>query len=431
MAETQDESHLETRAGKEILRMEQTTSSNTTQRPLAIVTGKNYASRLGMVRAAGMAGCDVVVVQTQLKWMTDTPIDIYSKYVVETKVAHQPDADLVVKTIMGYRGKRQYIFILPTDDWTASIVDRNLDTLSPYFITPNVNHQQGAILHIMDKMHQKELARAAGANVAEGWLCRYVEGEHHIPEGITYPCFTKPVECYTGALKPFLKRCDNREQLEQILRTIAIKYKKDILVEEYHAITNEYAALGVAFGDSCIIPAFIQLDSDREGVAATGRVRPINQLPGMAEVLGRFMEKTRFTGLFDIDLYESEGKVFFNELNARFGASGYAVTKAAVNLPGVFIQHFLKDLKDLKDPKDPEYPEGDFPVQTFANEKTCLDMLYAGMINYWQYKRSIGKADIRFIKGDDDPGPSRMASKDERLLFLRSIVWSIRNKLRK
>ena len=116
--------------------MAKTTSSNTTLRPLAIVTGKNYASRLGMVRAAGMAGCDVVVVQTQLKWMTDTPIDTYSKYVVETKVAHQPDANLVVETIMGYRGKRQTIFILPTDDWTASIVDRNLDTLSPYFITP-------------------------------------------------------------------------------------------------------------------------------------------------------------------------------------------------------------------------------------------------------------------------------------------------------
>ena len=413
--------------------MAQTTSSNTTQRPLAIVIGRNYASRLGMVRAAGMAGCDVVVVQTQLAWMTDTPIDIYSKYVVETKVAHEPDANLLVETIIGYSGRRQNIFILPTDDWTAAVVDSNLDTLNPHFITPNVNHQQGAILHIMDKMHQKELARAAGANVAEGWLCRYVEGEHHIPEGITYPCFTKPVECYTGALKPFLKRCDNREQLEQILKAIAKKYKKDILVEEYQAITNEYAVLGVAFGTNSIIPAFIQLDSDREGVAATGRVCPISELPGIAEVLGRFMGKTQFTGLFDIDLYESEGKVFFNELNARFGASGYAVTKAAVNLPEVFIRHFLKDPKDPKDLKDLKDPVAstDFPVQTFANEKTCLDMLYAGMINYWQYKRSLGKADIRFIKEDDDPGPSRIAAKDERMLFLRSIVWSIRNKLRK
>ena len=69
LAETQDKSHLETRTNQEILNMSQTTPDNTPQRPLAIVTGKNYASRLGMVRAAGMAGCDVVVVQTQLKWM--------------------------------------------------------------------------------------------------------------------------------------------------------------------------------------------------------------------------------------------------------------------------------------------------------------------------------------------------------------------------
>ena len=403
-----------------------------TSKPLAIVIGKNYASRLGMVRAAGMAGCDVVVVQTQLEWMTDTPVDIYSKYVVETQVAHQPDVKLLMKTIMGYRGKRQEIFILPTDDWTASVVDMNIDTLSPCFITPHVNHQQGAILHIMDKMHQKEMARVAGANVAAGWLCRYEEGGYHIPEGITFPCFTKPVECYTGALKPYLCRCDNREQLETILATIAKKFKKDILVEEYHDITNEYAVLGVSFGNSSIIPAFIQMDSDREGVTATGRVRPISQLPGIADVLERFMEKTQLTGLFDIDLYESGGKVYFNELNVRFGASGYAVTKGALNLPGVFIHHMMGKQDNSK---DLEYLEdslvSDFPVQTFANEKTCLDMLYFGTINYWQYKRSLHKADIRFIKDDDDPRPFRMAAKDLRLLFPRSIVWSIRNKLRK
>lgn len=392
-----------------------------TQPPLAIVMGRNYASRLGMVRAAGMAGCDVVVVQTQLPWMKDTPIDTYSKYVLETKISREPDADRLVETLMAYKGCRQDIILLPTDDWTAYVVDTNLDTLDPHFHCPHVNHRQGAMLQVMDKLNQKELARSSGAQVAEGWLCRYTEKGYDIPEGVVYPCFTKPVECYTGALKPYLRRCDTRGQLEEVL-SFAKKYKKDILAEEYHAISKEYAVLGVSFGDSCIIPAFILLDKEREGVAATGRVCPISQLPGMAEVLGRFMRKTQLTGLFDIDLYESEGKVFFNELNSRFGASGFAVTKGVANLPEVFIRHLMGEETALT--------VTDFPVQTFANEKVCLDMLYASIINYWQYKRSLRKADIRFIKQDDDPGPSLMASKEEHMLLIRSIVWSIRNKFK-
>ena len=400
--------------------------SNTTlsPKPFAIVTGRNYASRLGMVRAAGMAGCDVVVVQTQLEWVMDTPIDIYSKYVLETKIAREPHADTFIDTLMGYRDEQRSVIILPTDDWTAAVVDTHLDTLAPHFLTPHVGHRQSAMLRIMDKDYQKILARAAGANVAEGWVCRYAEGEYMIPEEITFPCFTKPVESHTGALKPYLKRCDNREQLKALLQTIGTKFKKDILVEEYHHIDNEYAVLGVSFGDNSLMPAYIHMSSDNEGVAATGSVHPMAHMSGMEEILERFMAKTQLTGLFDIDLYESEGKIYFNELNTRFGASGFAVTKGFANLPEMFIRHLMGE-------EAPASITNDDTVKTFVNEKICFDMLYLGQIGYSEYKRQLKNANIHFISQPDDPAPGRLAAKETRLLWLRNMVWGIRRKLKR
>ena len=393
------------------------------KKPLAIVMCRNYSMRLGITRAAGMAGCDVVVIQTQRKG-TSSAIDIVSKYVVESKLSREPDSTALIETIMGYRNADRPVILLPSDDWTASIVDSNLNVLSPYFLTPHVDHQQGAMLRIMDKCRQKELAKAAGANVAKGWICHHEEKGYIIPDDVTYPCFIKPVESYTGAMKKFLQRCDNKEQLLDVLQSIPSEFQKDILIEEYHAIDKEYAVLGLSLGDHSIIPAFIQMDNSMDGITATGSVHPMSQLPGMETVIARFMASTHLTGLFDIDLYESGGKMYFNELNARYGASGFAVTKSVANLPGLFIRHLLGEPDPLDIPSN-------FPVQTFANEKICFDMLYKGLIGYSQYKRWLNNADIRFIKQPDDPEPSQMLDKETKWQFLKNLLRQIRRRYKK
>ena len=392
------------------------------ERPLAIVLGRNYASRLGMTRAAGMAGCDVVVVRTHLKWMEDETADTYSKYVVDSSVANEPYFDKLVDAILSFTYTGRKAIILPTDDWTAAVVDRHLNLLSPHFLTPHVLHRQEAMLSLMDKENQKAMAREAGANVAEGWVCRNTDNGYTIPEGISFPCFTKPVESHTGALKPYLKRCDNLKQLKDVLDAIGKKYKKDILVEQFLNIEKEYAVLGVAFGGHCLMPAFIQMDASREGVTATGWVRPMTLMPQMERILKKFMAKTQLTGLFDIDLYESNGKIYFNELNTRFGASGYAVTMAACNLPAIFIQQ-LMGLPTQHVPKE-------FAEKSFANEKICFDMLHTGLTSYTQYKRQIRNADILFIEDIDDPKPMLYMQKKNRLLFARYLFWTLRRKLK-
>ena len=47
--------------------------------PLAIVIGRNFTSRIGMIRAAGEAGCEVVVIQTYSYKKRFHDPDYYSK----------------------------------------------------------------------------------------------------------------------------------------------------------------------------------------------------------------------------------------------------------------------------------------------------------------------------------------------------------------
>ena len=64
---------------------------------IAIVMGRNYASRLGMIRAAAESGCDVIVIQTGRN--TKCRIDASSKYVLKTFIAKEPDHAKLVNII--------------------------------------------------------------------------------------------------------------------------------------------------------------------------------------------------------------------------------------------------------------------------------------------------------------------------------------------
>ena len=51
------------------------------------------------------------------------------------------------------------------------------------------------------------------------------------------------------------------------------------------------------------------------------------------------MAATKLTGIFDIELFESHGDFYLNEVNLRYGAAGYAVTAMGINLPGIYADY--------------------------------------------------------------------------------------------
>lgn len=390
-------------------------------RPLAIVMGRNYAARLCMTRAAGVIGCDVILIQTNRKATSDLKIDRRSHFVRVCHYCPEPHKEELIKILLNYKDEASQKILLPTDDYVASTIDTNMDLLSPFFLMPHVNHTQGAMLQIMDKNYQKELASEVGMHTAKGWISNFEDGQYSIPKGIIYPCFTKPQDSYMGQLKQHMIKCENESELRSHLDVIGKIYQRPILIEQYIHIEKEYAVLGVSLDDISLIPAVIEMTSKRLGQTATGIIYPISRIPGLQEHLEAFMRKTRLTGVFDIDLYESNGNVYFNELNTRIGASGFALINDIQNLPELFINYLLGTLEKTS------LFNKDFTKRSFASEKVVRERYYAGELSFKEYKKAINNADILSLKYDGDMGPYREFAKKDMILP----IWRILRKLLK
>lgn len=373
----------------------------------AVVIGRNYTSLLNMIRAAGEAGCEVTVIRTVRKFPSGikrkfSP-EAVSKYVKRYEYAIEPDRDGLVNLLLKLFRREKNVVLLPTDDFAASTIDLNQERLKNHFLFPNIHNQTGAVMRLMDKDVQKALARAEGLNVAEGWIAEVKNGEYSIPDGIRYPVFTKPQISINGN-KRCMKRCNNREELEAVIKEVASERDCPILIEQYVEIEKEYGVLGFCGPENVVLPSLVDKleigHGSHQGVTMIGEVHPMEEYAEIQEQLKLFLKKTGFIGLIDIDLYESNGVLYFNELNLRLGAFGFAAMCAGINLPGMLIDTLLgKEIKNKKTKMD--------RTIRCISEKVNLDDYSAGYLDYKHYRKNLKSTEYRFIKSKSDPMPYR------------------------
>ncbi len=376
------------------------------KKPLAIVMGRNYTTRLTLVRAAGMVGCDVVVIRTSEGSVFFKPVDEKSKYVIET-ISIPQTPNVLIETINSFRKKRNKIILLPADDFAAGTIDLHLYELEKDFLMPHVNHAEGAVVQLMDKSHQKDLAQKAGLKVAKGWLAEYVDGKYHFPSDIIYPCFVKPNESLKDHLKSYMKKCDNEDELKKALAAFAGVYHAPVLIEEFRQIDDEYGVQGASFGNSSVFPSIVRKKDCREGLTATGELLPIEKYSFVREKLSKFLELTQFSGVFDVDLYVSGGEWYFNELNVRLGANGFALTYGVANVPGLFISYMLQGESSVENKAER------FESFSFASENVLRNMYFDRIISYKQYKDDVKGAKVLSIPFPGDDGPWKELQKTE------------------
>lgn len=371
-----------------------------------VVIGRNYTSRLGMIRAVGSLGNEVYVIKTVRQIPTDPEaardIDGYSKYVAKYLFALEPDRSnlvSVIKTTACSNGEKT--LLIPVDDYAASTIDENIDNLKDNFLFPNVEMKQGAVNVLMDKNVQKELALKAGLDVAKGWVIDIEGGKYEIPADIEYHCFPKPQVSFTGN-KTCMKRCGSRQELETVIQALVAQFPDcSLLVEQFIPIEREFATLGFSDGKNVVLPAMIEMLRDgsgaHKGVTMQGVVLPADEFKTFLDKAAQFIADMHFTGLFDIDSYMSGGKIYFNELNLRFGASGFAITKMGVNLPEMLVCNLLGKAYDGKT------SVGKSAV--FVNEKVVNDDMLNGFMSLWGSDKLVKSADFTFINDADDVKP--------------------------
>ena len=400
-------------------------------RQKVVIIGHSYSSRLSIIRSVAQIGCEVsVIVMTGFKRDGKTlnnkkPIDCYSKYVSYVYYCLRKDKEELIRILLEHcTDSQQKVVLFPDSDDTVATIDNYRNRLAEHFCFPHICNGSGSIAYWMDKIHQKDMARGVGLNVADGIVINIKDGAYVIPEGMAYPCYTKPLATMNGG-KGGMHRCDNETELKKALNEYITTRTRtgDVLVEEYKEIDTEYALLGFSNGKEVVIPGMMQLlviSKKNKGIALQGKVMPVD---GFEEVIDKFKQLVLcigFVGVFDIDFYKSGDLIYFCEMNLRFGGSGYAITKMGCNLPAMMVQHFTGG--DTYNRKKQITGE-----TVYTNERMCLDDWTNGYITLDDYQRYMKTADIHFIQDDDDPQPQKAY---QRAFLLRRMSMLVKKMLK-
>lgn len=379
--------------------------------PRVVVLGRNYCSNLTMARGIGKAGYEVEILRifqrkpkfrNVMKWLKP---DAYSKYVKAYRVCVSRRSSRVVKMLKKMADPDRRMLLIPTDDYTAHIADMNYDALSPYYMMPNVEGIPGEISRLMSKEVQTEMARAAGLPVLNSCVIRTTCGMFTIPESVTYPCFIKPNISKNGS-KTKMRRCDSEEELREVLTEYSEKKDIEFLVEDFVEIGREYSLLGVSTKEGVNGPGFFMAEeggvNEHRGVALIGKVLPCSTMQDLIDNLIKFIGTFNYTGLYDVDLIETvDGKVYFVEVNMRFGGSGYSITESGINLPGMFADYMLKGTPIDLNCKLEDEDTG----KRFISEKILIEEYEKGRLSMGKIRESMAATDIQFVKCADDPKP--------------------------
>lgn len=381
------------------------------------IVGKNYSTSLGVIRGLGENGYRSTLIKPVRSRPKLKQPDEASCYLDSCVYTPDDSEETIIGTVrkLGNSSDADRIIVLPTDDACASLLEKNMEMLGEKYWVPSCCDTPGRLTEYMDKAVQKQAALKAHLKAAKGWTVDIVSGEYSVPENMSYPCFTKP-QMSAFSPKTYIKKCSSEEELRAVLDKIAADGDNCVLIEEFISIEKEYVVPGVAFDECVVIPSIIEKlkigEGAHKGVTMMGIMRKSSDYPELHSKLIEFMKSFHLRGLFDIEVLESGGEFYFNELNLRNGAATYADTACGVNLPGMLADAVINGTTD-------GWEQSEITEEhVFVSEKVCLENFKDGFSSYKEYRTRMKTGDVRFIRCDKDGAPYRQF----RLIELKTAV---------
>ena len=384
-----------------------------------VVLSKSYEAALGIGRSLRLANyndIDLVFVGNN-----GSDIALSSNLFTSKKHIKKRDDEVVVNALIDNYGRmdsNEKSVLFSADDFTTSLIDRKCDELVKYFIFTHVDgYKSGSITQLMDKAFQMSVAPSFGLNVAETSKISFVDGNFPIPDKIIYPCIIKPEVSAEGAAKSNIKICNNDKILRDHLSCLVQKNaKNNLLIQRLIDIENEYDIHGICNGEDVYIPIAHkkQLTAiHTKGVTVIGKLIDPAELEPAISSLKELLRSFHFHGLVDVELFQSQGKTYLNEINLRAAGTCWAATNAGVNLPDLFVQTLYDDNIPI------EFGNIRFG-DLFVNEKTAFEEVQFGFIHYRKL-RSILKKGFGLIQDQNDIMPWKVFKKsmNKRILHMK------------
>lgn len=389
----------------------------TSKKTIIIVLGKNYSTSMSIIRALGSVGF-IVDLYYVASVSGASKIAASSKY-IRTTVEHvgRNDEPIINDLLTKYCHPQEQYVLMPSDDYTSSLIDRYRDILSSRFLMPFVDgNKQGAITEYMQKTVQAERAVAYGLSVAQSWSVYLpATGNIDVPQDIPSPCFLKPLVSAKG-FKVEIKKCETRAELLSSLERMRARLpERPVLVQEFLPISEEYAITGASVNQEVILPALnrkLVVGQRERGVTVVGEIADFSAIDSIKKQLISFIQSFHYTGLFDIDLIRCGEKLFFGEINFRGSGIGYSVIKAGANLPELIVKALCgEDWRSVN-------TQPQMGLRFFYDKTGWEDVVY-GHRTRKQMESFRDMADFCLLEESEDPEPGR--------LFMEQINIDIRN----
>lgn len=355
-----------------------------------IILGPNNWYTLGLVRCIGSARRAWTI--HCIVWHAPRGAVFCSRYPDSVHFVSTPD-DSVSILMNKLKSLDRVQILLPANDYAAAAIDNSLDLLDDHFLCAT-GGGQGAIIRLMDKVSMGERAKRFGFRLPKTVVLH--KGDK-VPDGISYPVFTK--SCRTidgGKCDEFV--CHDEEELRRAIHAIT---SDEFFISEYVHKKYERNFFGVVIGKEVFIPIKDERKRFRSGehggycqFSACGEDDFVRRLK---EMIG----ETGYTnGMFDIEFIEDQsGILYFMEINFRNDGCTSRLLPG-INLPLIVCKVFLRE-SDWRD-------ELIFKRKYFVgiNEPVdfrCFVCDKKGGILHWLF--DFARADSRLVWDFKDPMP--------------------------
>lgn len=372
-----------------------------------IVIGKHYMPALGVIRSLGMADFRVDLVYIA-KSKGASYIASKSQYVHNVIEIVQEDEEYIVNILKKrYDCSDKKVVLFPIDDYAISLIDNNREYLNGFVMPYIKNGKPGDFQRLMNKSEQSRLAKKHGCLVPVEWVVN-LNHKIEIPDDLVYPCYCKPLISVEGS-KAEMCRCDTRNELiEQLKEMKKGNSKRSVLIQEFLDINCEYLLSGVCLDQIIYIPCVVKklcLAKHNKGLTLLGQLISISEMKEMVEILLDFLKSIHYVGMFDLEIIESGGQLYFNELNLRISGIDYAISQSGYNSPERLV-NYLVGIPTSKDAEEVKIGK------VFFNNKVAWEDYLHSTISKKDLKKYIKKADFTLLNNPADIIPERIFTAD-------------------
>ena len=363
-----------------------------------IIIGGNHYNTLGVIRSLGEKKVKSNLIITNNDRYAYI---VKSKYVKKYDIVKEDETIIKKILIEKYSKFDKKAILVPTSDFAALFIDKNLDELKKFFIVPNIKNTQSEIEKMMNKFNQYLLAQKYKIKMAKSVILDLSKNEKI--DKLPIPCILKPLTSALGQ-KTDIEICKTKDELKKTIKNLKNKNYSTILLQEFLDYDYECSINGCCYDKLVIVPAIIKkirIYPLKRGSTCYGKIIKLENFDIDISNIIKMLKEMKYQGLYDIDFFIKNKTLYLNEINFRIGANNYSTNYGNVNLVYLWIllalnkdvsnentlvdkeYYFQSEFFDIKHVKDKNLSLKEFinfflksKVHLFFNKKDLKPMVY-------------------------------------------------------